>query len=78
MLAVEVSTIKPEKLDQAEAALLSIRRLLDGGGGEGGRGEEIRKLSDEFYSAVPHHKKHRSEITSKRDIAQKQDFCQVS
>ena len=77
---MEVSTIKPEKLDQAEAALLSIRRLLDGGGGggEGGRGEEIRKLSDEFYSAVPHHKKHRSEITSKRDIAQKQDFCQVS
>ncbi len=39
---------------------------------------ELRKLSEEFYSSLPHKHEHRSVlINNKRLIAQKQDLCQV-
>lgn len=39
---------------------------------------EIKKLSDDFYSSLPHNAPHRSTlINSKRTLAQKQDLCQV-
>ena len=71
VLSVPVEGIKLEQVEKAEAALLSIKLILDGTGKDG----DVQKLTNEFYSAIPH--KHKSTLDSKRAIAEKQDLCQV-
>jgi len=39
---------------------------------------EVARLSDEFYTHLPHDNKHRVVINSKRLIASKQQLCQVA
>lgn len=64
-------------MDKAEAALLSIRRLLDDRREDGADSEALANLSKEFYEALPHKAAAKKTIDSKRVIAQKQDLCQV-
>ncbi|CAI8041057.1 Protein mono-ADP-ribosyltransferase PARP4 [Geodia barretti] len=78
VLAVSVATVTQEQLDKAEAALLSIRRELDGDK------SNLASLSDDFYSALPHKRgqgsggrRSRGVIDTKRAVAQKQDLCQT-
>ena len=71
VLSVPVEGIKLEQVEKAEAALLSIKLILDGTNKDG----DVQKLAKEFYSAIPH--KHKSALDTKRAIADKQDLCQV-
>ena len=71
VLSVPVEGIKLEQVEKAEAALLSIKFILDGTNKDG----DVQKLTNEFYSAIPH--KQKSALDSKRAIAEKQDICQV-
>ena len=72
ILAVPVDQIKLEDVEKAEAVLLLLRKSLDFAEDS----NAVKKLSDEFFSIIPH-KKMGSGITSKHLIAQKQDLCQV-
>ena len=65
-------------MDKAEAALLSIRRLLDGREEDGPDSEALANLSKTFYDALPHNEEQKKTIDTKRLIAQKQDLCQVT
>ena len=65
------------QVDKAEAALLSIRRLLDDGQEDSPGSETLANLSKEFYEALPHKAAAKKTIDNKRLIAQKQDLCQV-
>ena len=71
VLSVPVEGIKLEQVEKAEAALLSIKLILDGTNKDG----DVQNLTNEFYSAIPY--KHKSALDTKRDIAKKQDLCQV-
>ena len=71
VLSVPVEGIKLEQVEKAEAALLSIKLILDGTN----KNRDVQKLTNEFYSAIPH--KQKSALDSKRAIAEKQDLCQV-
>ena len=71
VLSVPVEGIKLEQVEKAEAALLSIKLILDGTNKDG----DVQKLTNEFYSIIPH--KHKSALDTKRAIAEKQDLCQV-
>ena len=72
ILAVPVDSIKLEDVEKAEAILLLLRKSLDADEGF----SAINKLSDEFFSVIPHKNRGRG-ITSRHLIAQKQDLCQV-
>ena len=63
------------KVDKAEGALLSIRRMLDESNSPSK--ESLENLSEEFYSSLPHKPEWKKTITTKRMIAQKQDLCQL-
>ncbi len=58
---------------------MDITKLLDGDKDKGKTVHltELSKLSDEFYSALPHNNPHRIPLITKKLIAQKQDLCQV-
>ena len=71
VLSVPVERIKLEEVEKAEAALLSIKLILDGANKNG----NLQKLRNDFYSAIPH--KHKAVLDTKRMIAEKQDLCQV-
>ena len=71
VLSVPVEGIKLEQVEKAEAALLSIKLILDGTSKDG----DVQKLTTEFYSAIPH--KQKTTLDNKRAIAEKQDLCQV-
>ena len=71
VLSVPVEGIKMEQVEKAEAALLSIKLILDGTN----KDRDVQNLTNEFYSAIPH--KHKSALDTKRAIAEKQDLCQV-
>jgi len=71
VLSVPVEGIKLEQIEKAEAALLSIKLILDGTNKEG----DMQKLTNEFYSSIPH--KQKTKLDTKRAIAEKQDLCQV-
>ena len=60
-----------EQVEKAEAALLSVKLILDGTSKHG----DVEKLTNDFYSAIPHTQK--SPLDSKRAIVEKQDLCQV-
>lgn len=72
ILATPVDSIKLEDVEKAEAILLLLRKSLDADEGA----SAIQKLSDEFFSVIPHKNRGRG-ITSRHLIAQKQDLCQV-
>ena len=67
----------PSQVEKAEAALLSIRRLLDDAREGSPDPAALANMSKEFYSALPHQAAAKKTIDSKRLIAQKQDLCQV-
>ena len=71
VLSVPVERIKLEEVEKAEAALMSIKLVLDGTNKDG----DLQKLTNDFYSAIPH--KHKTVLDTKRMIAEKQDLCQV-
>ena len=71
VLCVPVESIKLEEVEKAEAALLSIKLVIDGTKKDG----DIQKLTNDFYSAIPH--KNKCVLDTKRMIAEKQDLCQV-
>ena len=71
VLSVPVEGIKLEQVEKAEAALLSVKLILDGTSKDG----DVQKLTNEFYSAIPH--KQKTALDNKRAIAEKQDLCQV-
>ena len=71
VLSVPVEGIKLEQVEKAEATLLSIKLILD----ETNKDGDVQKLTNEFYSAIPH--KHKGTLDTKRAIAEKQDLCQV-
>ena len=71
VLSVPVESIKLEEVEKAEAALLSIKLVIDGTNKDG----DLQKLTNDFYSAIPH--KNKSVLDTKRMIAEKQDLCQV-
>ena len=58
-------------MEKAEAALLSIKLILDGTS----KDEDVQKLTNEFYAAIPH--KQKTALDNKIAIAEKQDLCQV-
>ena len=72
ILAVPVNTIKLEDVEKAEGILLLLKRSLD----NVEDASKVKKLSDEFFSIIPH-KSETLEIVSRQEIAKKQDLCQV-
>ena len=72
ILTVPLSSIKLEDVEKAEAILVLLRKSLNASEGV----SAINKLSDEFFSVIPH-KSRGERISSKHLIAQKQDLCQV-
>lgn len=71
ILAVPVNTIKLEDVEKAEGILLLLKRSFD----NVKDASKVKKLSDEFFSIIPH--KSETEIASRQEIAKKQDICQV-
>ncbi|XP_067050666.1 protein mono-ADP-ribosyltransferase PARP4-like isoform X2 [Acropora muricata] len=72
ILAVPVNTIKLEDVEKAEGILLLLKRSFD----NVEDASKVKKLSDEFFSIIPH-KSETLEIASRQDIAKKQDLCQL-
>lgn len=72
ILAVPVNTIKLEDVEKAEGILLLLKRSFD----NVEDASKVKKLSDEFFSIIPH-KSETLEIASRQEIAKKQDLCQV-
>lgn len=72
ILAVPVDAIKLEDVEKAEAILLLLKKSLDAVEDA----SAVKKLSDEFFSVIPHRNKGTG-IHSRQAIAQKQDLCQV-
>lgn len=72
ILAVPADSIKLEDVEKAEAVLLLLKKSLDSAEDS----SVLKKLSDEFFSIIPH-KNTGTAISSKYLIAQKQDLCQV-
>ena len=64
-------------MEKAEAILLEIRGILDKSAESDEGHTKVKQLSDDFYTALPHHPSHRVEINSKRALARKQELCQV-
>ena len=54
VLSVPVEGIRLEQVEKAEAALLSITLILDGTSKDG---DDVHKLTNEFYAAIPHKQK---------------------
>ena len=67
------------QVEKAESVLLEIKRLIDKQTDQSSEQfeTEVKQLSDEFYSHLPHNNKHNIVINSKRLIANKQQLCQV-
>ena len=73
VLSAPVNSVKLDEVVKAEGTLLSLKEALE----LGDKGaSQVKALSDEFYSAVPH-RNTGTLIDSKSLIAQKQDLCQV-
>jgi len=66
-------------VEKAESVLLEIKQLIDSQTEKSSEqfAAEVKKLSDEYYSELPHYNKHHVIIDSKRLIASKQQLCQV-
>lgn len=71
ILAVPADSIKLEDVEKAEAVLLLLKKSLDSAEDS----SVLKKLSDEFFSIIPH--RNTGTAISKYLIAQKQDLCQV-
>ena len=76
VLVVPVETIKTEQVEKAEAALMSLKRLLTTAEHADPENERA-KMESEFYNCLPHKPPHKMAIDSMKSIAQKQDLCQV-
>ena len=72
ILAIPVNTIKLEDVEKAEGILLLLKRSFD----NAEDASKVKKLSDEFFSIIPHKSK-TLEIASIQEIVKKQDLCQV-
>lgn len=75
LLAVPAEKINMGDIDKAEAVLLLLREMMNAGPSSR---EEHKKLSDDFYSLIPHNAGKLKNIDTKRVLVEKQDLCQVS
>ena len=75
LLSIPVEQINIEDVTKAEAVLLSLRALTNDGQNSS---EQFKKLSDEFYSLIPHNSGKSKNIDTKRVLVEKEDLCQVS
>ncbi|XP_078664712.1 uncharacterized protein LOC144907477 isoform X2 [Branchiostoma floridae x Branchiostoma belcheri] len=73
ILTGDVLNIKLDQIDKAEALLLQLKQAVE----RKAPNDELQKLSSEFYSAIPHRPGHKDTIKNKREIARKQDMCQL-
>ena len=62
------------QIDKAEAVLLQIKKEIVEKQGDK---EILKKLSKEFYNHLPHVVRSQTDIGTVKDLARKQDFCQV-
>ncbi|CAH1248284.1 PARP4 [Branchiostoma lanceolatum] len=69
----DVLNIKVDQIEKAEALLLQLKQAIE----RKAPNDELQKLSSEFYSAIPHQPGHKEVIKNKREIARKQDMCQL-
>lgn len=76
VLSVPMETIKTEEVEKAEAALMSLKKLLTKAEQADSENERV-KLESEFYGSLPHKPPQKVAIDNTRTIAQKQDLCQV-
>ncbi len=67
------------QLTKAETALLDLRKLFDSAKHDGKPvdKETLSKLSDEFYSALPHNNQCIVILATRKLVAVKYDLCQV-
>ena len=61
-------------MEKAEGFLLEIRQSLDK---TEEAGPTLGKLTDEFYNTLPHTRRHRLPVVTKRELAKKLEICQV-
>ncbi|XP_074640441.1 protein mono-ADP-ribosyltransferase PARP4-like isoform X3 [Tubulanus polymorphus] len=70
-----IKQIGNDKVEKAESVLYEIQKVLSINPIPV---EKLRLLSNEFYDIIPHHgSSDKEEIKSNRDVAQKQDLCQL-
>ena len=67
VLSVPIESLKAEKVDKAEGALLSIRRMLDESNSPSK--ESLENLSEEFYSSLPHKPEWKKTIKKANTVA---------
>lgn len=72
-LSVPPAKIPQWKIDEAEGILSQLENLLK----EQNMKDLMVRLSQEFYSVLPHHPQHQCPILDKKVLLQKQDLCQV-
>ncbi|XP_076330882.1 uncharacterized protein LOC143236481 [Tachypleus tridentatus] len=72
-LSVPPAQIPQWKIDEAEGILSQLEKLLK----EQNIKDLMVRLSQEFYSVLPHHPQHQCPILDKKVLVQKQDLCQV-
>jgi poly [ADP-ribose] polymerase len=75
ILSVPVESIKTDQVEKAEAALMSIRKLVDGMNPI--TASTLPGLWEEFYSALPHKPTAKITTLDKRTISHLQDLCQL-
>ncbi|XP_053398285.1 protein mono-ADP-ribosyltransferase PARP4-like [Mercenaria mercenaria] len=72
ILSSNVTSIKEEQINKAEAILKQIKSALDSGDSS-----KIFKLMNEFYIALPHRHQYRVMVPTKYWLSRKQDICQL-
>ena len=67
------------QLTKAETALLDITKSLDNAKDKGKPIDQskLSQLSDDFYLALPHNNQCKTQLNSKKLVANKYDLCQV-
>ncbi|KAI0229496.1 Protein mono-ADP-ribosyltransferase PARP4 [Lamellibrachia satsuma] len=72
-LRVPLQDIKADQIEKAEAVLVELKQALNKPEGK----SAVERLSDEFYSHLPHKSTHQQPVNSKSTMAKKQDLCQL-
>lgn len=75
LLSIPVEKIKIEDVTCAEVVLLSLRAMMND---THCSSKQCKKLSNEFYSHIPHNSGKSKNINTKRVLVEKEDLCQVS
>ncbi|XP_066269374.1 protein mono-ADP-ribosyltransferase PARP4-like [Branchiostoma lanceolatum] len=73
VISGDVLNFKVDQIEKAEALLLQLKQAVE----RKAPNDELQRLSSEFYSAIPHQPGHKDVIKNKREIARKQDMCQL-